>query len=94
LLERVALTRVDLRGLPSFAASDKEKDPRYEWFAQNYGKRCWELDAMDPNDLRARIEDAIKAQIEPVVWKRCATVERAEKQSLRTVLDAWKAAKR
>ena len=47
-----------MRGLPSFPASDKKKDPRYKWFVRNYGNRCWELDAMDPNDLRACVEQA------------------------------------
>ena len=46
-------------GLPSFPATDKKKDPRYNWFVGNYGARCWELDAMDPNDLRDCVEEAI-----------------------------------
>jgi hypothetical protein len=50
-LKRIALTREQVRSLPSFPATDKRKDPRYKWFVSNYGKRCWELDAMDPNDL-------------------------------------------
>jgi hypothetical protein len=53
-VRRIALTRPDLEGLPSFPATDKKKDTRYPWFVKNYGDRCWELDAMDPNDLRAR----------------------------------------
>jgi hypothetical protein len=56
LLTRIALTRGQVRGLPSFPASDKKDDKRYEWFVTNYGKRCWELDAMDPNDLRECVE--------------------------------------
>jgi hypothetical protein len=51
-LKRIALTREQVDGLPPFPATDKRKDPRYRWFRTNYGDRCWELDAMDPNDLR------------------------------------------
>ena len=51
-LKRVALRQADLDDLTTFPASDKKKDPRYKWFVENYGDRCWELDAMDPNDLR------------------------------------------
>ena len=51
-LKRIAITRADTRGLPSFPATDKKKDTRYGWFVKNFGNRCWELDAMDPNDLR------------------------------------------
>jgi hypothetical protein len=51
-LRRIALTREHGNGLPSFPAKDKKKDARYKWFVRNYGHRCWEIDAMDPNDQR------------------------------------------
>jgi hypothetical protein len=96
-VKRIALTReqcVSKRGrelLPSFPASDKKKDPRYKWFVQNYGKRCWELDALDPNDLRDCVQKAIVELIEPVAWKRCEVVNRAERESLQTILQKWDA---
>src|SRR5262245_11881990 len=88
-LRRIALTREHIHGLLSFPASDKRKDPRYKWFRANYGGRCWELDAMDPNDLRDCVETAIEALIEPVAWERCETINRAEQESLKTVLEKW-----
>ena len=88
-LRRIALTRDHVADLPSFPAADKRKDPRYEWFRRHYGDCCWELDAMDPNDLRDCVEQAIVELIEPVAWKRCETVNRAEQESLKTVLGAW-----
>ena len=33
-LKRIALTREQVNGLPSFPATDKRKDPRYKWFVQ------------------------------------------------------------
>ena len=53
-LRRIALMADQLRGLPSFPASDKKKDPRYKWFVANYGKQCWELDAMTSYPCAAR----------------------------------------
>jgi hypothetical protein len=88
-LKRIALTKDSLRGLPSFPATDKRKDPRYNWFTKNFGDRCWELDAMDPNDLRAQVEREIVALIEPEAWQRCDIINRAEQESLRTILDGW-----
>jgi hypothetical protein len=88
-VKRIALTRGQLNGLPSFPASDKKKDPRHDWFVRNYGRRCWELDALDPNDLREIVDEAIKDEIEPIAWNRCAVVEKAEQASLRTLLDRW-----
>ena len=87
-VKRIALTQAH-HGLPWFPASDKKGDTRYPWFVRNYGDRCWELDALDPNDLRALVDEAIRAEIEPVAWKRCAVVEKAEQESLRHVLDSW-----
>ena len=92
-LRRIALTPVQARGLPSFSASDKRKDPRYKWFVANHGRRCWELDAMDPNDLRDCVEREIQKLIEPVAWKRCEIVNQAEAESLRTILANWPRAK-
>jgi hypothetical protein len=88
-VRRIALTRAQVVGLPSFPATDKKKDPRFKWFRSNHGDRCWELDAMDPNDLRDCVERAIRKLIEPVAWKRCETVNQAELESLKTVIAKW-----
>jgi hypothetical protein len=92
LVERIALLRADcvlLGRRPAFDVREKSKDPRAPWFRQNYGEWCWELDAMDPNDLRSRVEEKINEHIEPEAWERCRTVDQAERESLRHVLDAW-----
>jgi len=86
---RVALIEDQLSGLQSFPATDKKDDKRYGWFVKNFGDRCWELDAMDPNDLRACVEAEIVALIEWVAWDRCVAVNEAEQESLRTILDQW-----
>jgi hypothetical protein len=92
-VRRIALTPEHLNGLPSFPAKEKRKDPRYKWFVTNYGDRCWELDAMDPNDLRDCVEQEIRRLIEPVAWARCEEINAAEQESLKTVLENWQAAK-
>lgn len=88
-VRRIALTQEHVSELPSFPSADKRKDPRYKWFRSNYGDRCWELDAMDPNDLRDCVESAIVELIEPVAWERCEVVNRAEQESLKTILGKW-----
>jgi hypothetical protein len=102
-LKRIALTREQVRPsrlyggedgiplpeMPSFPASDKRKDPRHRWFVTNHGRRCWELDAMDPNALRDCVEYEIKKLIEPVAWERCEIVNAAEQASLRDILANW-----
>jgi hypothetical protein len=88
-LRRIALTGEHVPRLPSFPATDKRKDPRYKWFCDRYGDHCWELDAIDPNELRDCVESAILELIEPKAWKRCVTINEAERHSLETILAKW-----
>jgi hypothetical protein len=88
-LRRIALKQEQTTGLLSFPATDKKTDKRYQWFVRNFGKRCWELDALDPNDLRDIVEEEIKSEIEPEAWKRCEIVNKAEQESLKTIIAKW-----
>jgi hypothetical protein len=36
------------------------------------------------------VETAIRERIEPVACKRCAVIEKAERESIRSVLSQWK----
>lgn len=89
-LIRLALTQADTRAdLPSFLAETKRRDPRYRWFVDRYGSRCWELDALSPVVLRDRVEQAIVARLDQAAWHRAEVTERAECESLATILNAW-----
>jgi hypothetical protein len=85
----MAKSDMQLHGLPSFPATDKRTDSRYPWFVKNFGARCWELDAMDPNELRDCVEREIVKLIEPTAWQRCEVVNAAEYASLKTILEKW-----
>ena len=68
-LKRIAIVKADTPHLPHFDVATKSADPRHRWFVERYGRRCWELDAMDPNDLRDRVRKEIErtstALVEP-----------------------------
>jgi hypothetical protein len=89
-ITRIALTSADTVQLTSFSASDKAKDPRYAWFVRNYGVRCWELDAMNPNALRTKVTSAITDLIDVPAWNLCQHTEAAQVETFRTVLTAMK----
>jgi hypothetical protein len=89
-LRRVAITREQAAELISFPADEKEDDPRYNWFTERYGDECWELDAMDPNDLRDCVREEIEDLIEPEAWERCETVNDAQVDSIGGFLNTWK----
>jgi hypothetical protein len=90
-LHRVALTRalIEAHDLPTFAAEDKRTDSRYQWFIENHGRACCELDALTPPTLRTEVEAAIRRCIEWDSWERCGLAEAAETESLQHVLDRW-----
>jgi hypothetical protein len=91
-VKRIALVREQLAGLPSFPAADKDGDTRYDWFVRRYGKRCWEIDALDPNVLRTCVEEKIRALISWEEWDRCEVVNKAERESLQGFMTNWVAA--
>lgn len=90
---RIALDRDDVgpgSDLPSFALETKANDPRWRWFRQRYGLRCWELDAMSPNDLRQRVREHVEVRLDTDAWQHARRVEAVEEESLGQVLIAWK----
>jgi hypothetical protein len=88
-LKRIALTADQTAPLPSFSVETKTRDPRYKWFKQNYGAQCWELDAMDPRDLRTIVETEINALIDRTLWEQQELHEEREKKSIESLLRWW-----
>jgi hypothetical protein len=90
-IRRIAITEADTHDpdLPHFLASTKTKDPRHRWFTESYGQRCWELDAMNPNTLRARVEDAIRDELNLGAWHQADIAEQAERESIIRIVSAW-----
>ena len=88
-LRRIALRPEHLSGLTSFPAPTSARIRASSGSTANYGTSCWELDAMDPRDLRDCVEREILKLIEPVAWERCELVNRAEQASLKTILEGW-----
>lgn len=79
--ERIAILEED-HHLPKFSALTKTKDKRFQWFSDRYGYDCWELDALDPNELRRRVDEQIRTSINLPLWERSAVAEQAEKESM------------
>jgi hypothetical protein len=91
-LTRLALTTEDTQSgtLPGFPAADKATDSRYQWFVPRYGEQCWEVDALSPPILRARVATAIAATLDHLAWDRADVTEQAEQSSMRTFFSTWK----
>ena len=48
---------------------------------------------MDPNDLRARVEEAINDQIDWDAWEKDERINKAERESVRALSDSLRAIK-
>jgi len=91
---RIALIETDLTsGLPWFELDSKRADPRLNWFlktsASRHGSRCWELDALDPRELRQRVQEAIVEYVDAATWERSALAEQAEQESLKVAFSGY-----
>jgi hypothetical protein len=82
-------SQISRLGLSTFSAHEKQKDSRYRWFLDTYGETCCELDAMNPNVLRALVERAITDRIDADSWERAGTTEQAQLRSLGEFFDTW-----
>ncbi len=92
-IRRIALTKAHTQLLPQaprFDVKDKKKDPRYNWFVKNHGEFCWELDAMNPNDLRDCVEKAILRELDQESWDRCFATQEAERSVIRETCASWR----
>lgn len=87
--QRIAVLASDTPNLPSFDASTKSGDNRYPWFVENFGHKCWELDAIDPNDLRQRVREQIETRLNLLAWDHAKHIEAAEVESMKDFHHAW-----
>lgn len=87
--KRIAVLDADTLNLPSFDAATKAGDARYNWYVSNYGNQCWELDAIDPVDLRQRVREQIETRLNLPSWEHAKQVEMAEVESMKSFHRAW-----
>lgn len=88
-LRRVALVGDDLARIPSFDVESKRHDPRYRWFRESVGTACYELDAMPPPELRARVKREIRRYIDLDKWEHACHVEAVEVESMASFEREW-----
>jgi hypothetical protein len=82
---RLAIAPQDITpeaNLPGFPVTDKTKDPRYKWFRDHYGEKCWELDALSPVILRDRVEAAIRDRLDLDAWEHATKIEAVERETM------------
>lgn len=57
----------------------KTTDSRYKEYANRYGTKSWELDALEPRVLARIVEDAITPLVDMFEWEGCRRMEEQSK---------------
>jgi hypothetical protein len=89
-MERLAIFKRDIRRFKLPPLRVKDTDPRSAAFAAEYGKDCVELDALPPDELRRRINNAVNDLIDHDLWDRAIAVEKVEIKSILDSVALWK----
>jgi len=77
-VQRIALNYDQVEKYNLIPNPTKRADPRSKNYVSQFGNQCWELDAIEPNDLQKIVEETIRSHIDFSIWKE--TLEQQEKE--------------
>ncbi len=79
-VRRIALTFEQVKHYKLIPNPTKLADPRSAGYVVRYGKQCWELDAIEPNELVRICRDAVKGNIrDQAKWDGLAAKDKRER---------------
>lgn len=80
-VKRIALTYEQVQTHNLIPNPTKMADPRSEGYIQQYGEECWELDAIEPDELIAMCEIALSEEIrDEKAWGAIEREDKAERE--------------
>jgi len=86
--ERLAINLDDIKTFDLRPLQAKDSDPRYKSYVREHGEGTIELDALPPDELRRRMDDAVDKHINDAdEWERLQRVEEIEQETIRNMAD-------
>lgn len=82
----MATQPLDYNPPPNFA---KEDDTRYAAYVEQFGEKCWELDALSPTVIADLIRSEIEDMIDDAAWRKCEAAEKRNRALLGRVSENW-----
>ena len=67
----------------------KETDTRYPAYAKQFGRECWELDALDPTVIANLIRTEVERLIDADAWNEAKDKEVSNRALLETTSENW-----
>lgn len=87
-VERVALSYDQVIDYNLSPNPTKLADPRSEEYVAEFGNQCWELDAIDPDDLQIIVKEAITKHIDEKAWNQTIEEQELEREQLQIQFSA------
>jgi hypothetical protein len=84
--KRIGADEGDFRNSDLISIPVKKKDRAAREYLKTYGDRCVEVDAIDMNEIRRRLNEEIKEFIDMKEWESLQLTERLEKETIDKVL--------
>lgn len=82
-VKRIALTFDQVKEYSLIPNPTKLADPRSGDYVANFGDECWELDAIEPDELVRIAEEAVSSEVEDWdAWEELKELERKERAEL------------
>jgi hypothetical protein len=79
-VERIALTIDQVKEHDLLPNPTKMADPRSPKYVEEFGDECWELDAIEPNELQAIVRGAVSGYIDSERWDESLEEETKERE--------------
>lgn len=81
-VQRIALTHQQVQEYNLTPNPTKTADPRATGYTEQFGNQCWELDAIEPNELQRLVSESIKSHIDADIWNQTLEQQTQERQEL------------
>lgn len=88
-IERIALTFSQVKEYGLVPNPTKLSDTRSSRYVAEYGRECWELDAIEPNELQRLVTKATEKHLDLDKWKSDLLLEGEEREQLRGKFNQW-----
>lgn len=90
-VKRVALTFDQVQERNLIPNPTKIQDPRAQGYIERYGNECWELDAIEPDELVEMVEQAVSDQVTDwEAWDELKDQDQRERDEIKAALEDMK----
>lgn len=89
-VDRLALNYDQVEALNPPPNPAKETDARFEGYVREFGDTCWELDAIEPNQLAGIVTEAVQRYRDDGLWNDAVSREKEMRRELREMAQEYR----